>query len=125
MRRVLAALMAVGRSMRAPAPPPDGADLVVCLSCGADCACPIDWRKVDDTHRWIRLRCGACGVWCDVVVDRHEAAELDRELDLQAAEIERSVRRLDRRRMESELATLIRALERDLIDPSSFAGGQA
>jgi hypothetical protein len=84
---------------------PGSAGLIECCWCHTDHVCAIDWEETDDTHWWIRLRCGACGVWRDVVTTDEEAATLDRELSRQMASIERELARL----------------ELEHIDPSSFS----
>lgn len=99
-----------------PAPP-----LVRCPACGSDHMCVMDTEETDETHWWIRLRCGACEVWRDVVATDEEAADLDRDLTAQTTAIERALAALDRERMSVEVDLLIAALQRDLIDPSSFA----
>jgi hypothetical protein len=116
------ALAALAR-LTAPAPrgPYAPAPLAECAHCGAECMCPISWEETDETHWWIRLRCGECQVWRDVVVGDDEAAALERTLGTHTALIERAVARLDLERMATDLGVLITALERDLIDPSSFA----
>jgi hypothetical protein len=101
--------------------PPGPLPLVRCPACEADRVCVVDWDETDDTHWWIRLRCGECELWRDVVATDDEAAELDRALNAQAAVIRRAVAALDLERMAAEVDVLVAALKRDLIDPSSFA----
>jgi hypothetical protein len=87
------------RSERVPA------GLIECCWCRADHVCAVDWEETDDTHWWIRLRCGSCGVWRDVVATDDEAATLDRALSWQMATIERALARF----------------EQEPLDPSSFS----
>jgi hypothetical protein len=94
--------------------------LVDCVWCGSDFVCPIYWEPADDAHWSIRLRCGACEVWRDVVVPDEEAHKLERALAVQGTAIERAAARLDRERMVIELDTFVAALECDVIDPSWF-----
>lgn len=91
------------KPMRGDEPGPAG--LIQCCWCHTDHVSLVDWEEIDETHWWIRLRCGACGVWRDVVTTDEEAAVLDRALSRQMAEIERAVARL----------------EFDPLDPSSFS----
>jgi hypothetical protein len=95
--------------------------LTECRFCGADHVCPTDWEETDGTHWWIRLRCGACGMWREVVVCDEDAAVLDRTLGAQSDAIERAAARLDRERMVAQVEAFVAALERDLFDASSFA----
>jgi hypothetical protein len=95
--------------------------LIECAYCGTDHVCPVETEVVDETRCWIRLRCGTCEVWRDVVVSNDEAARFERAVGQQAASIERAAARLDRERMAQELDAFLVALERDLIDASSFA----
>jgi hypothetical protein len=97
------------------------AALIDCPACGKSFSCPIESEPVDDEHWWIRLRCGACESWRDVVVPDADANALDRALGRQTATIERAVQKLDQERMALQLDAFVTALEHDLIDPSSFA----
>jgi hypothetical protein len=114
---VLAYLSRRRVSLAADAPP---AGLIECLVCHTDHVCPVEWEEVDDTHWWMRLRCGACGVWREVVATDEEAARLDSALSQHMASIERALVRLDLERMAADVDVLVLALDQDLIDPSSF-----
>ena len=94
--------------------------LVDCDCCRSDFFCPIDWAPSGDACWSIRLRCGACEVWRDVVVSDEDAQRFERALAGHGAIIARTVARLDRERMAIELDTFVAALECDVIDPSSF-----
>jgi hypothetical protein len=94
--------------------------LVDCVWCGSDFVCPIAWAPAGDAYWSIRLRCGACEVWRDVVVSDEDAQRFERALAAHGAIIARTVARLDRERMAIELDTFVAALERDVIDPSWF-----
>jgi hypothetical protein len=100
--------------------PPPGA-LIDCAWCGSDFVCPIAWEPADEKHWSMRLRCGACEVWRDVVVSNDDARRFDCALAAQSAVIARAAARLDRERMAIELDTFVAALECDAIDPSWFA----
>jgi hypothetical protein len=115
LARVLRAVP--GEWGRRPRPTP----LIECLACGSDRVCVIDFEEDDDCHWWIRLRCGECEIWRDVIVSDAEAAELDRALVAHATAMRSLLAALDRERMAAEIEVLVAALERDLIDPSSFA----
>jgi hypothetical protein len=111
----------LSRHRVAAAPDAPATGLIECLNCHTDYVCAVDWEEVDDAHWWIRLRCGACGVWRDVEATDEEAATLDRALSRHTATIERALERLDRERMIVDVDVLVMALDRDLIDPSSFS----
>lgn len=119
VRAVLGCLAGRGWNPRDRLRAPPGA-LVDCVWCGSDFVCPIDWAPAGDAHWSIRLRCGACEVWRDVVVPDEDAQKLDRALAAQSIAIERAAARLDRERMVIELDTFVAALECDVIDPSWF-----
>jgi hypothetical protein len=71
--------------------------------CGSDRTCIVEAEEEDERHWWIRLRCAECEVWRDVIATDAQAQALDRAL------------------MTAEVDVLVAALERDLIDASSFA----
>jgi hypothetical protein len=122
LRRLVVRLaVALARAQAPPLPP----ELVDCPDCRGDFACPVAWCEIDETHWWIRLRCGECGYEREVEVTDEEAAALDRALSLHTEQIERAVARLDRERMQLEVELLIAAFEHDLVDPSSFERGTA
>src|SRR3954470_6542110 len=73
--------------------------LVRCPACGTDRMCLVEWEESDDTHWWIRLRCGECAIWRDVVASDAEATELDQALIAHAASIRRALSVLDLERM--------------------------
>lgn len=102
-----------------PAPTPDRR-LVHCPECGIDLVNPVRWYESDETHWWIRLRCGGCGHKREVIASDDEAERFDRDLHAGVAEIAATAVRLERERMRAELATLTTALERDLIAPDDF-----
>jgi hypothetical protein len=94
--------------------------LVVCERCDSDFVNPAAWHERGETHWWIRLRCGECGVVREVEVSNEEARRFDRDLDRGQVKIAAAVARLDRERMIADCAALTAALERDLIDPGDF-----
>jgi hypothetical protein len=93
--------------------------LVVCECCGSDFVNPTAWRERGETHWWIRLRCGECGVVREVEVS-NEARRFDRDLDRGQVKIAAALARLDRERMIADCDALTAALERDLIGPGDF-----
>jgi ribosomal protein S27AE len=99
---------------------PIQARLVDCERCGSDFVNPVAWHEQGETHWWMRLRCGQCGVVREVEVSNEEAERFDRELDRLQVKIAAAVARLDRERMIADCHTLTVALERDLIDPCDF-----
>jgi hypothetical protein len=117
---VTSVLAYVSSRRLAAAPDSPAPGLIECLNCHTDYMCAVDWEATDDVHWWLRLRCGACGVWRDVVTTNAEAATLDRALSAHTATIERALERLDRERMVADVDVFVTALDRDLIDPSSF-----
>ena len=70
---------------------------------------------------WIRLRCGECESVREVVVSDDTAQRYDTRLGQGMAEIERSLRRLERDRMAEYAETFATALELDLLDAGDFA----
>jgi len=69
----------------------------------------------------MRLRCGRCGTYCDVVVSDSDAQRYDRELSHGMTEIAAALEREERERMSAEMRVFIAALEHDLIDAGDFA----
>jgi hypothetical protein len=81
---------------------------------------PVLWHESDDTHWWIRVRCGNCGCVREVIASDDEAQRLDRDLRPGMTKIAAAATKLERQRMRADLGTLTRALERDLIAPDDF-----
>lgn len=97
-----------------------GAGLHVCSCCGSDFVVPVEWEEADDTHWWIRLRCGECGHVRQVTVEDDVAQRFDRALETSMVALRAAVASIDRTAMEHDLDTLIGALRYDLIDASDF-----
>jgi RNase P subunit RPR2 len=91
--------------------------LVVCERCYSEFVNPVSWQVQGETHWWIRLRCGECGLVREVEVTNEEAKRLESDLDRGVHEIAASLARLDREQMIADSDTLTAALDRDLIDP--------
>jgi hypothetical protein len=119
MHRITAKLLESLAHLAGPTLPIDPR-LVVCDRCGDDFVHPVSWHEQDETHWWIRLRCGQCDRVREVEVTDEQAKRFDSDLNRGAAEIAAALNRLDRERMIVDSDTLTAALERDLIDPSDF-----
>jgi hypothetical protein len=91
------------------------------VACRRDFVNTIEWEPVGHDRWWMLLRCGECGVMRDVTVSDADAQRFDAELNKRATPLARAADRLDRERMAAQAATLIAALENDLIDASDFA----
>jgi hypothetical protein len=96
-------------------------DLHLCPVCGGDFVHPVHWEEADETHIWVRLRCGECETWredtfTDDVLDR-----FDRTLDKVAGRIADEADRLHREWRSTEADAFAAALDRDLIDAADFA----
>jgi hypothetical protein len=74
--------------------------LINCWICGSEFVNPVFWHERDETHWWIRLRCGECGAVREVVVSNEDAKRFDDDLDRGVAKIGATVARLDRARRE-------------------------
>lgn len=97
------------------------ARLVVCERCYSDFVNPVSWQVQGETHWWIRLRCGECGLVREVEVTNEDAKYFEGELGRGVRKIAANVARLDREHMIADSDTLTAALERDLIDPTDFS----
>jgi hypothetical protein len=93
----------------------------VCEHCHADFVNPVSWHELDEMRRWIRLRCGECGLVREVEVTNEEAQRFEHELDRGVNQIAAEFARVDRNRMIADSGTMAAALERDLIDPDDFS----
>jgi hypothetical protein len=92
-----------------------------CPDCSSTLACPMHWEPSDDSHWHIELRCGDCGHVWEAVMPDARAARYDMELNSDRADIQRTLDRLDRERMQREVESFAIALSRDLIAPADFA----
>ena len=95
--------------------------LETCALCGADYVNPVDWEPVGDTHWWMLMRCGGCDTWREATVTNAVAARFDLELDRRLDMLARALDKIDRRRMATEVETMIEALRRGLIEPADFS----
>lgn len=99
---------------------PSGAEIFRCPCCDGELMCPRDWGTVDDSQWWVRLRCGDCEVWMEIVITNEQASFLDCALDRQLAQMKRTADLLDAERMAGEADAFTRALQRDLIVAADF-----
>lgn len=103
---------------RRPAP---ASDLHRCQLCDDDSVVPIEAAPLDPGRWEMRLRCGQCGTYRDVIVSDRVAKRYDEELNRGMAEIAAALKREDRERMTAEVRVFVAALEHDLIDAEDFA----
>ena len=84
---------------------------------------PVEAEALDHGRWGLRLRCGRCGTYRDVVVSddvaKRYAVDLQREMEEIAAALERH----DHERMTAEAEVFIAALEYDIIDAEDFGSG--
>ena len=100
---------------------PSGAEIFTCPCCDGELMCPRDWGTVDDAHWWLRLRCGDCELWTEIVITNEQASFLDCALDRQLAQMQqRAADLVDAERMAKEAAAFAHALQRDLIVAADF-----
>jgi hypothetical protein len=96
------------------------AELHRCLACGGDFVHPVCWHEADETHWWVRLRCGECGSWRDGRFTDEVVQRFDRRLDEEAERIADAADRLHREWRSTEADVFAAALHRDLIDVGDF-----
>jgi hypothetical protein len=100
--------------------PPRGSALHRCQLCHDDSVVPVRADPIE-LGRWdLRLRCGECGVFQDIVVTDRVAQRYDRDLSRGMDEIAAALKREDDARMAAEAQTFIAALDCDLIDADDF-----
>jgi hypothetical protein len=100
--------------------PPRGSGLHQCPLCHDDSVVPVRADPLE-LGRWdLRLRCGGCGVYQDIVVSDGAAQRYDRDLSRGMGKIAAALKREDDARMAAEAQTFITALDRDLIDADDF-----
>jgi hypothetical protein len=99
---------------------PPGAGLHECPLCHDDFVVPVRAEPLE-LGRWdLRLRCGECGTYRDVVVSDGVAKRYELDLERGMSEIAAALTRQDRDRMAAEARVFIAALEHDLIDAVDF-----
>jgi hypothetical protein len=95
-------------------------DLASCRDCQHETVVPVRWEPTGRSRWWIRLRCGSCGSFREVVVTDEEALALDARLHRGAQPIADAIERLDRQRMARMADALAVALDYDLVDAQDF-----
>jgi hypothetical protein len=103
--------------------PPPGSGLHQCQLCHDDSVVPVEAEALEHGRWDLRLRCGQCGTYRNVVVSDDVANRYSQDLDRGMAEIGAALQRQDRERMTAEAQVFIAALEHDLIDAADFANG--
>jgi transcription elongation factor Elf1 len=103
--------------------PPPGSGLHECPLCHDDFVVPVEAEALDQGRWDLRLRCGQCGTYRDVVVSDDIANRYSLDLDRGMAQIAAELKRQDHERMTAEARVFIAALENDLIDGGDFASG--
>jgi hypothetical protein len=101
--------------------PPPESGLQQCVLCHGDFVVPVDAEALDKGRWDLRLRCGQCGTYRDVVVSDDVAKRYDLDLNRGMEEIAAAFRQQDHERMTAEARVFIAALEHDLIDGGDFA----
>jgi hypothetical protein len=100
--------------------PPPGSGLHQCPLCHDDSVVPVIAEPLDPAQWELRLRCGQCETFRDVIVSDDVAKRYDLDLARGMSEIAAALRREDHDRMVAEAQVFIAALERDLIDAGDF-----
>jgi hypothetical protein len=95
--------------------------LHMCPVCQAAFVHPMEWQALADDRWAMLLRCAECELWLETIVPNDVAVAYDRWLQWSTERIADELRRLDHDRMIADVAALVAALERDLVDASDFA----
>ena len=103
--------------------PQPGFGLHQCPLCHDDSVVPVEAEALDHGQWDLRLRCGQCGTYRDVVVSDEVATRYDLDLQPGMAEIAAALERQDHERMTAEAEVFIAALQHGLIDAADFRGG--
>jgi hypothetical protein len=96
-------------------------ELALCRQCRHETVVPVRREATGPSRWWIRLRCGSCGSFREVLVTDEEALALDARLHRSAQPIADAIERLDRQRMARMADALAVALNCDLVDAQDFA----
>jgi hypothetical protein len=94
--------------------------LDVCPQCGEDFVYPVTWAESGPAGWWLRLRCGGCGGWRDLVASNRAVEEFDRTLDAEMALIRAAADRLARESLSAQAETFSTALRLDLLGADDF-----
>jgi hypothetical protein len=92
-----------------------------CVVCRARRVSPVACEERGSGWWWVRVRCGECGTFRQVVIDDAEAARFDMDLETGAEEIAAALAAFERECMLAEGRCWTRALELDLVDAGDFA----
>ena len=84
---------------------------------------PVEAEALDHGRWDLRLRCGQCGTYRDVVVSDDVAKRYESDLQRGMVEIAAALERHDQERMTAEAEVFIAALEHDIIDAEDFGSG--
>ena len=84
---------------------------------------PVEAEALDHGRWGLRLRCGQCGTYRDVVVSDDVAKRYESDLQRGMVEIAAALERHDHERMTAEAEVFIAALQHGLIDAADFRGG--
>lgn len=95
-------------------------DLTVCTRCAWNYVQPVDWFEADDGHWHVRLRCGNCGHIESGLFEQKTVDVFDTKLDALADVLERSLKRMELRNLESEADRFAAALAAGAILPEDF-----
>jgi hypothetical protein len=101
--------------------PSPGSGLHQCPVCHDDYVVPVGAAPFDPGTWGLRLRCGQCERFRDVVVGDDVAKQYDLDLSRGRAEIAAALADADHERMTAEAQHFIAALKRDLIDAGDFS----
>ena len=102
---------------------PPGSGLHQCPLCHEDFVVPVEVEALDQGRWDLRLRCGECGTFRDVVVSDDVAKRYDLDLNRGIAEIAAALQTAGSRADDRRGGVFIAALEHDLIDGGDFASG--
>jgi hypothetical protein len=91
--------------------------------CHDDSVVPVIAEALEEGGWELRLRCGHCETFRDVIVSDDVAQRYDLDLARGMSEIAAALRREEQDRMAAEAQVFIVALERDLIDAGDFGLG--
>jgi hypothetical protein len=91
-----------------------------CTACGGDHNCLVEWRGEGDSEWWIRMRCGDCGTYAELVIGDARAVELEAELGRQLGAMRCAADRLDSELMAAEVAAFTAALHADDVTAADF-----
>jgi hypothetical protein len=100
--------------------PPPGSGLHQCPLCHDDSVVPVEAEALDHGRWDLRLRCGQCGTYRDVIVSDDVAQRYDVDLNRGMAEIAAALSQQEQARMAAEAHLFIAALQHDLIDAGDF-----